>query len=183
MAALKDLQQIFSTQERIRILEKVVSGRPINIPRISKEAGVNKGLVSRYLQLLLKLGMAEKSGRSYRFAPGSQLSRSIKLLLNLSALDIKKFDKSIKLIVIYGSYAKGTNTEKSDIDMWVKIGSPVKEQKIAEIEHGLGKKMKRDVHMLVLDRKKLARLKADDPVFYYSLAFGSFVVWGEGIED
>jgi predicted nucleotidyltransferase len=183
MSASDSLQQVFSTRERIRILEKIAAGRGINVNAISRESEVNKGLVSRYLQLLLRLGMVEKSGRSYRFVPGNRLSRAIKILLNVSSLDVGRFHKSVKGIGLYGSYAKGTNTEKSDIDIWIKVGGIPSEHKIAEMEHGLGKRLGKDVHILVLDRKKLARLKANDPVFYYSLAFGSFILWGEGIED
>ena len=48
-------------------------------------------------------------------------TRAVKILLNLNLFYtylFKKYD-FIKGAGIYGSYVKGTNTEDSDIDLWI----------------------------------------------------------------
>jgi hypothetical protein len=46
----------------------------------------------------------------------------------------------------------------------------------------LTKELGREVNILVLDFERVKRLKEEDPIFYCSLVFGSFTLWGENIE-
>jgi len=84
---------------------------------------------------------------------------------------------------VYGSWASGTNKEDSDIDVWVKIKERIGEEVVAGISKQLNKKMKSKVELLILDPEKIEVLKKEDPIFYYSLVFGSIVLHGEALED
>ncbi|MBS7643816.1 nucleotidyltransferase domain-containing protein [Candidatus Bathyarchaeota archaeon] len=81
-----------------------------------------------------------------------------------------------------GSWAKGTNDEESDVDLWIKVRNHVDEVKIARIMAELTKELGREVNILVLDSERVKGLKEEDPIFYYSLVFGSFTLWGENVE-
>jgi len=84
---------------------------------------------------------------------------------------------------VYGSWANGTNKEDSDVDVWVKIKERVGEELVAGVSRQLNKKMKSKVELLILDPEKIEVLKKEDPIFYYSLVFGSIVLHGEALED
>ena len=83
----------------------------------------------------------------------------------------------MRAVGLYGSCAKGTNTESSDIDLWIKV-EKIDEKKIIELTSKLRKKLK-NVKVLILDDKKIEELKKNDPVFYHSLYFGSLMLYGE----
>jgi len=83
---------------------------------------------------------------------------------------------------IYGSCANGTNHEESDIDIWIKVDKHPGEAKVATVSNEIRKLLGRNVQILVLTPERIERLKKEDPIFYYSLVFGSIRLYGEGIE-
>ena len=93
----------------------------------------------------------------------------------------KKFS-FVQAVGLYGSCAKGENTEDSDIDVWIKI-SNVSEEKLAALTSKLNKTT-RNVRPLFLTDKKIEKAKKEDPLFYHSLVFGSIVLYGgkDGIQ-
>ena len=97
--------------------------------------------------------------------------------------NIVLFDEKIIGMGVYGSYAKGTNDENSDIDIWIKSKGPLKEDDIAKFEYEMSKKLGARLNVTVLYPKKIERLKKDDKEFYYSIASGSFLIRGEGLGD
>lgn len=54
---------------------------------------------------------------------------------------------------------------------------------MAGISRQLNKKTKSKVELLILDPGKIEVLKKEDPIFYYSLVFGSIVLHGDALED
>lgn len=180
----KDLYKLMSTKERIRILEQVLSGDNLNTNRISKEANVNKGLVSRYFKILVSFGILGKRGRSYILKQNSPVFRSIKIMFNIVKLSkIIPFDEKIIGMGVYGSYAKGTNDKNSDIDIWIKSESPLKEEDIAKFEYEMSKRFGSRLNVTILYPKKIGRLKKEDKEFYYSIVSGSILIWGENLGD
>jgi predicted nucleotidyltransferase len=86
-------------------------------------------------------------------------------------------------IGLYGSWANGTNREDSDIDIWVKVKKRVGEEIIARASGQLKRKTRHKAQVMVLDPEKIEQLKKEDPIFYYSLVYGSVVLYGESLED
>ena len=178
----KNLQKLFSTEERVRILEHVLYDGNLNTNVISRKISVNKGLISKYLSMLVSFGMVEKKAGSYKPKPNSFVCRSIKTLMNSIKLsNIKPFDKSIIGIGVYGSYANGTNIPESDIDILIYASGQLDEGKVAEFEYRVSKKMKNPVNVLVLYPARIKKLANEDKEFFYSVASGSIVLWGEGL--
>lgn len=69
-------------------------------------------------------------------------------------------DKVIKLlnnaldcdaIVIFGSFARGTQNEESDIDIGVKLNKEVTKNELYNISNDLAEKLKRDIDLVNLD--------------------------------
>jgi len=178
------LQQLFSTKERMMILGHVLSGGSLNTNTISMKTGVSKGLVSIYLTMLVSFGMLGKSGRKYVPKREELIFRAVKTLFNTVRLgNVKPFDRKITGIGVYGSYAKGTNTPESDIDIWIKASDRLGEEKVARFEYEMANAMGSKVNAIVIDPERMERLKKEDKEFYHSIAAGSITLWGESLGD
>jgi uncharacterized protein len=87
----------------------------------------------------------------------------------------KKFD--LKLILLYGSYAKGTQTELSDFDIAVLGKKPLDfDTHIAMYGEfsGIFGDIERELDVVVLERK--------DPLFLYQVAKNSQLLYGTTLE-
>ena len=76
-----------------------------------------------------------------------------------------------------GSFARGENRPESDLDVWVLTRSP-KISRSAKLKREIELAVGREVNLLPLTPKRLKILKENDPVFYYSLVYGSMVIRG-----
>ncbi|MFO8016519.1 MAG: nucleotidyltransferase domain-containing protein [Candidatus Woesearchaeota archaeon] len=93
--------------------------------QISKDTGISAGAASQGLRNLEKKGVIRKStqGREtyYSADPDSPLIQSFRRFINM--LDIMplaaRLKKVSKKVVLYGSCSQGTDTEDSDIDLFV----------------------------------------------------------------
>ena len=54
-------------------------------------------------------------------------------------------------IVIFGSFARGTQTEESDIDIAIKVNGNITKKEIFEMGHLLEDELKRDIDLVNLD--------------------------------
>ena len=173
------MKSIFSTKERIKILKAVIfSDQPISVNVIAARLKISKGLVSKYLDVLLRKGIAKKSNGKYLIVD-SPITKATKILLNITGIDagiFKKFD-FVEAVGLYGSCAKGENTDESDVDIWVKV-KDASDEKAASLTAVMNKKIK-NVKPLFLTTKKIEKMKKDDELFYHSLSFGSIILYGD----
>jgi len=177
-----NISEVFSTQERVSILRHIIyQTEPVRVSKVAKETGTSKGLVSKYLNALISAGIVEKENNHFLVVDGLS-SRVAKIFLNLATISPNIFAKypDVMSVGIYGSTVKGTNTLNSDLDLWIYHSETTPEvlSQITRDLQGYG-----DVSPLYLDDEKIALLKRDDPVFYYSLFFGSIMLLGESLES
>jgi len=173
------MNKIFSTKERIKILDSIILNKnPLSVNAIASSLKLSKGFVSLYFGVLKKIGIIKKVNEKYQIID-SGMVRAIRILLTITNIDILIFKKYpfIKSVGLYGSCAKGENTEESDIDIWVKINN-VGEEKIASLTSEINKKIKK-AKLLFLTDIKLEKIRKDDELFYHSLVFGSIILYGE----
>ena len=173
------MKRIFSTNKRIKILKTIIiSKQPIRVNIIASKLKVSKGLVSKYLDVLLKEGIAERSNGKYVIVD-SAITKGIRILLNIADIDIRIFKKFnfVEAAGLYGSCAKGENTEDSDVDIWIKI-KEVGDEKTASLTAEMNKKIS-NIKPLFLTTKKIEKMKKEDELFYHSLSFGSIILYGE----
>jgi predicted nucleotidyltransferase len=83
---------------------------------------------------------------------------------------------------VYGSWSNGSNHEDSDLDVWIKTRKHPGERKVAAVSNDIRRTLGRNVQMSVLTPERIGRLKKEDPIFYYSLVFGSMTLYGEAVE-
>ncbi len=173
------MERLFSTSQRIKILQAVIF-RPygISVNNIASQLRLSKGLVSKYFQILLKQKLLKKE-KGKLIVSESPLVRAIKILLNIKSIDTRIFSKYPFVIAagLYGSCARGENTEDSDTDLWVRL-KDVEETKAASLTAELGRKVK-NAKVLLLSDKKIEKIRKDDTMFYHSLAFGSIILYGD----
>lgn len=177
------LIELFKTEERARILRYVMFRSSFNVAEVSRATGVTKGLVSRYLRLLEMHGLLQKEVREY--SPHDRaFSRAVKLLLNLERIDLSTLSLgSVTGMGLYGSWARGTNHQESDLDVWIRADSLPPESDLARLQRDLNQQADCEVNLLVLTPEKLERLKREDKPFYNSLVMNSVTLKGEPIEE
>jgi predicted nucleotidyltransferase len=178
------LSELLSSEERIRLLRYVLTHSPARVSEAARETGVNKGLASRYLALLVEEGYLERDGRDFSWIDETK-TRSLKAFLNVEALDKKIALPEWALgIGLYGSWATGTNTSESDLDLWLLVENigPETELEVAKLERDLSPAIGCEVTILVLTHDKLVKLREDDPPFYMSLMRETRTLAGEGLE-
>lgn len=176
-----NINQIFSTPERERILTEALYVEEVSVSEVARRLGLSKGLVSQYFGALAKEEIFNRIGKKFSVNQRSPKVIALKILINMKWLsEISSILKEMKgSIGLYGSWADGTNTKESDVDIWVK--DKLSEEKIAELKGKMSRKMGRNVEILLLDEDRLGRIKKEDPLFYHSLVFGSIILKGEGL--
>ena len=128
-------------------------------------------------------GLAAKKGREYSPQDGARC-RAIRLLLNLERIDLSALSLvSARGIGLYGSWARGTNDQESDLDVWIKADSLPGQSILARLQRDLSIQTGSEVNLLTLTPEKLERLKIEDPPFYNSLVMDSVTLKGEGLEE
>jgi len=174
------LSELFSTKERVMILELVLTEKGLTNSEISNRAGLNKGLVSIYLRKMEGWGLVEKIGRRYVFR-STPLVKQLKILINLANLKdaLERLSQDIISLGVYGSYASGDNTSDSDIDIWVYMDRS-DNIVIGELSRRISEMSGHEVNIIVLTDEKLKSLKRSDGPFYTSLLNGSIVMYGDG---
>ena len=173
------MESLFSTSQRIKILEAVIFRTDsVSVNNIASQLGLSKGLISKYFQILLKEQILKKE-KSKLVVAASTSVKAVKILLNVRRIDTRIFGKYpfVTAVGLYGSCARGENTEDSDVDLWVRV-KDVEESKIASLTSEINKKIK-NAKLLFLNDKKIEKLRKEDIMFYHSLSFGSIILYGD----
>jgi len=104
--------------------------------------------------------------------------------LNLERIDRSALSLgSARGLGLYGSWARGTNHQESDLDVWIRADSLPPESVLARLQRDLSLQADSEVNLLVLTPEKLERLKIDDAPFYNSLVMSSVTLIGEPLEE
>jgi len=174
-----NLPALFQSEERITLLRTVLTTPACTVQQITTKTGLSKGLISPYLALMEREGILERKGRTYmlKFSP---MTVAVKRLLNIdriAAVFIKPAWASGT--GMYGSWAEGTNTEESDVDLWVFCKDLPGGVAVAGLEREISRALSAEVHLLVLTRDKITAMKGSDEPFYRSLVKQSITLEGE----
>lgn len=143
----------------------------VNATKVSKTAA-NEALKELAKD---KLILREKKGRMsfYSVDLNDPIIRRLKSTENVSSLKplIEQLKKISQKIILFGSFAEGTNTEESDIDLFVLTNQPELVQRIIQ-ETSLAEKIKpvikKPSEFIGFDKKK--------PLFYQEIEKG-IILW------
>ena len=174
-----NLSELLSTKKREEILSEILfREEQISVAAISKSIKLSKGFVSRFFVMLTRQKIMKKSKKKYAVADNFNV-RILKILFNLkqfSGFNFKKYT-FVKGVGLYGSCAKGENSESSDVDICIAVET-IEEENLAKLTRALKNKSGK-ISPLYVTKEKLEVLKKDDPLFFYSIIFGSIKLYGE----
>ncbi|RLG20168.1 hypothetical protein DRN67_00680 [Candidatus Micrarchaeota archaeon] len=120
------LEKLFKSKTTTRLLELLLFSKPLHLREISRRIDITPIYVKKELETLEQLGLvsSKKVGNLciWGINRRSPIYKDIKNLFlkteSLGALLQNAFKRSaIDYAIIYGSFAKGTENEKSDIDL------------------------------------------------------------------
>lgn len=88
-------------------------------------------------------------------------------------------------IGMYGSWARGTNTTGSDLDLWILVKQYTAdlEFQIALYRHDLSHELGCEIHLLLLTEEKIQDLRRKDLPFYEEFIKDQVGIRGAGIDN
>lgn len=160
------LERLFTSEARVKILTEVLlnSGREYHIRELSRITDVSPIHVQKELKNLQSLGLlsSKKMGNMvlYTLDKSSAIAEDLKrVFLKTEGVGIeilKSLDKKrIQYALIYGSFAKGTETTTSDIDLLV-IGD-IDEDSLLRSVSKAESKMGREINFIHWTPKEFAQ--------------------------
>lgn len=177
-------EKLFSSEERGRVVELLLyqAEGELKVRALARTAKVSPALVSCTIAILKKGGAVKGD----RIDPLHPSVKAIKIMLNMEKIESTRLIQTIRMLFkdcggmgLYGSWANGTNSKDSDLDLWAKTESG-SDEKIIRLRRIIKQKIGVEANIIVLTKKRLKELKENDFVFYCAL-HNSFVLWGEGI--
>lgn len=148
---------------------------------LSRLLNYDVSLVSKNLKYLEKLGLVNREDVGnlvfYQADMNSALLRHMKICFTLLELNelIRNIRSVCKVSILYGSCAKGEDTNESDVDLFIET---LEKERIKEIISQFQKKMNRKISPLVVTPNEAYQLKANDEYFYSSIFEG--IILNEG---
>lgn len=150
-------------------------GKPCYEREIAKGAKISYGSANSVLRKLHKAGILERATQGkmcyYRVDVTDPYIKEYKILVNLLILEdlIGKLRSCTRKVVLYGSWAEGTDTEESDIDLFVVSSEGEKTKRIIEkysdTEKVAGKKIQAVIYELIISTP------SDNMIFLLNIFF------------
>lgn len=178
------LHPLMSTMERELILGYLF-GHPsekINMNKLARELKLSVGQIHKYVSLLRKYGFVSKD--KLQQVP---IICALRLLWNMKMIGekglvrvLRRHFKELKGVGIFGSWALGTNLERADLDVWVKMDEEPEDIDLAKTKREMESKMKVPVDIIIATPETLEHFRRKSDAFYFSLYNGR-LLWGEGL--
>lgn len=161
-----------------------VPNRSFSVRGLAKEAGLSPGAARVCFDYMHSKGIVllKTIGRTYQYRANVQspLCRHWKILFNLDKIhdsglveEVAKKIPQVHAVLLYGSFAKGTNDEKSDVDLLVITNKP------ARTDLGFVNRLGKEVNLSVLSFNEWKKKSIADKVFYENIIYDSIVLFGE----
>ncbi len=170
----------------IRAIEKLSSApnTAFSVRGLASAIGISPAASRMALDFMKKKGIATLNvvGNTYQYRASleSALCRQWKVLFNLDLLadsgivqSLREKIPNLQSVLLYGSFARGTNDEKSDVDIMAIAHKAVK------IVPGFSGRIKREVNLTVLSSAEWKAKAVKDRVFYENVIYDSIVLYGE----
>jgi predicted nucleotidyltransferase len=164
--------EILKSKGAMGILELFLSepGRELSQADICRKSGISRTTATKWLRMLKESGMLRplERGRSvyYRIEQETPVVRQLKVLVTTAKLYgiFRKVKSENMEMYLFGSAARGEDTEKSDIDLLI-LGKPDRPSVMAAIEDAR-RIMKRDVKPMFLSHLDYSSMARKDRIFY-----------------
>lgn len=160
--------------------------RKVHLREFSRILKISPNTANRFLDLFLKEGfLTEKRVANLRYFQANLDSltfREIKKTFLLKKIEdsriLKDLEKVSSSVVIFGSSAKGTNDEKSDIDLVI-ISS--KKEEVKKILNKYQKRFSVDLSYHLFTKLEWKKQKEENRAFYEDVLNNNLSLIGEGL--
>ncbi|MDD5163147.1 MAG: nucleotidyltransferase domain-containing protein [Candidatus ainarchaeum sp.] len=169
----------------VKAIQHVIScpGKSFSIRGLAASIKISPGSAREALGFMEKKGIVTLKiiGKTHQYRADLEnpLCRQWKVLFNLDFIaDSKLVDgllekiPSIQTILLYGSFAKGTNDEKSDLDLLVIA------HKTSKMDFGFLNKTRKEINISLLSLNEWKKKALQDRVFYENVIYDSVVLHG-----
>ena len=179
---MQTVETMFS-DKKTELLEWILAHptTEIKIRQTSKILHINAGYISTVIKELQRKNIVKKN----RINLENPNTRALKILFNIQKISSaarKLKNKSIVGVGVYGSWAKGTNIEDSDLDLWIKTTEEISVEDLSRIRGVIREQSgAHEVSLIVLTEKRIEEIKSKDQIFYSTL-LNSFGIEGEFID-
>ena len=149
------------------------SDAQIHQNEVVRMSGLSKNTVMKLLSLFTREGMLIESRKGnlklFSLAEGHPVVKQLKILINVSELNVilKRFTGKGFEAYLFGSAARGEDTEKSDIDLLI-IGK-ISNDDLADITARITNAMDRDVNPAIKTPYEYSNLYKTDKAFFQNL--------------
>jgi len=150
-----------------------LSGEQFTEKEIAKATGVKKSAVNLALRELVsqKIIIKEKVGRTslYNADGDNYVVKEIKVLRNILEISplLEKLKPVSRKIILFGSAAKGENTNESDIDLFILTNDPALVRKIISYSS-----LKNKIQLIVKTLKEMFLINKKKPLFFQEIEKG-----------
>ncbi|MCX6769951.1 MAG: nucleotidyltransferase domain-containing protein [Candidatus Micrarchaeota archaeon] len=177
-----DIPSLLGTDERVRLLAHLLShpSEEIVPGALAKSAKVSRSQAHKYAGILRAQGLVR--GKMLAESPSLQ---AVRALLNVERLNragvtgiLRRRFPEARGIGIYGSFARGANSEGSDLDIWMKIGEEPADLEIAKAKKEIAGKVGAQADIVAATPQRLLRMREKSDAFYFSL-YNGILLWGE----
>lgn len=149
---------------------------------IARKVGISTGSSNRVLNDLFSDGLLKRRGegkmRFYKIDITNPVFKPFKILNNIVLLMplVEKLKKMTKRIILYGSCAEGSDTSKSDIDIFILSEDRRKVLQVIE-DHSLGKAFE-DIKIQPVIQSSVELLKSNkNDKEFLSLVRQGIILW------
>jgi len=176
---------IKTPEQKILSLFAMNPDRPFYVREVSKKLRISLGAAHAALIYLEKAGILEQErvGKTklYRLRGPSPVIRSFRVLNTLSILEplVEAIKDMARQIILFGSYADGTFTPSSDLDLFIVSGEKAKI--LAKVD-SFKRKTGLDIRPIIKDRAERMRLEKDNPEFFDELGRG-ITLWEKPVDE
>jgi hypothetical protein len=176
---------IKTPEQRILSLFAMNPGKPFYTREVSKALSISLGSAHTALLSLenMKILTSQMIGRTklYQIAmlgPAIQAFRVLNTVLILEPLvgDLREISRRI---VLYGSYATGTFSEGSDLDLLVVAEDKTK---VTDLMEKAKRKIGLDLRPLIMNQLEWINLEQTSPEFFDELSHG-LILWEKTVEE
>src|SRR3989344_4529073 len=183
---ISKIDRFFGSSTRVKILSMLIlnSDREFYIKEVADSLRLSYGLVHRELENLKKINIITERHkgklRHFKINKSSPIYPEIRsLILKTEGLgnvigEVLRKINDIKYALIFGSFAKGTEVEKSDIDLLI-IGD-AKEEQIIESIRKAEKKLGRDTNYILWSERELAKKSKEKHHLIADIAKGPLIM-------
>lgn len=142
----------------------------IHQAEVIDRSGLSRMTATKFLKLFENNGILSESKKGdlklYSINHGSPIIKQIKILVNITEIYecIKGLSGESTEVFLFGSAARGEDTDTSDIDLLVITG--LDKQTIANTFERLKNNMSREINPIIYTSMEYSRLALTDKVFY-----------------